>query len=438
MSEIEASLTLPIGPSWVQQMLVWGAIHFRFYGYFHANGIDYPQGAFEQVFYGGNQAVSLENLADLPADRPKIGILSYDQKNNYERLNSRNIPWIDCPDSRFFSPEVTIRFTADSAEITGKDPERIAAAIASTRLRTTDSPEGFSLHSSHDQESYTRLFTNIQNHILEGDIYELNFCMDFHGKLPVCEPERVYLELCAQSPMPFSALFKADDLYLCAASPERFLKKQGNLLLSQPIKGSVKRGNSPEEDAFLKKKLAESEKERAENLMIVDLMRNDLSRVAETGSVTVNELFGIYAFQRITQMISTVSCRLRQEVSFEEIVSKTFPMGSMTGAPKVRSMELIEAYESFKRSWFSGALGYINPSGDFDFCVVIRSIVINQADRSFYFGVGSAITLDANATEEYQECQLKAAPIIQALTKLYPSTNSQRNGNTKPDSEKRY
>lgn len=257
---------------------------------------------------------------------------------------------------------------------------------------------------------------------MEGAIYELNFCMDYYGKLPASDPERVFLELCAQSPMPFSAFFKAKDLFLCCASPERFLKKSGKNLLSQPIKGSVKRGPNPEADALLVKSLAESEKEKAENLMIVDLMRNDLSRLAEIGSVKVTELFGIYSFQRITQMISSVTCRLKNEVTFEDIISKTFPMGSMTGAPKIKCMELIETYESFKRSWFSGTVGYIDSDGDFDFCVVIRSLIIDQTNNSFYFGVGSAITLDANAVDEYQECQLKAAPIIQTLKKLYQPT----------------
>jgi para-aminobenzoate synthetase component 1 len=436
MPEIDASFSLPLSPSWIHQMLVWGGKHFRFYAYFHSNGIAYPQGGFEQVFYAGNRSVSLANLDGLPADKPKIGIIGYDQKNYYEQLTSQNKAWIACPDSCFFSPELTIRFTSGGVKITGKNPEQIAAAIAATPLESAEGSGRLTICPRHDEESYTRLFTKIQDHILEGDIYELNFCTDYHGKLPIAEPERVYLELCSQSPMPFSALFKAEELYLCAASPERFLKKEGNRLLSQPIKGSVKRGASPEEDARLKKTLAESEKERAENLMIVDLVRNDLSRVAETGSVSVDELFGIYSFQRITQMISTVSCRLRPGTTFEEIVSKTFPMGSMTGAPKVRSMELIEDYESFRRSWFSGALGYIDSSGNFDFCVVIRSIVINRSDNSYYFGVGSAITLDAIAAEEYKECQLKAAPLLQTLKKLYQSTNSMFNGTIETNVEK--
>ncbi|MDN3689320.1 anthranilate synthase component I family protein [Cyclobacterium jeungdonense] len=421
MPDIESTIIIPLRPNWIEQMLVWGRQQFNYFGYFHSNDIPYPQGGFEHVFYAGNRAEPLEKMSELPEDKPKIGIIGYDQKNKYEKLSSHNRTWFDCPDSVFFSPEVVIQLAEDLVQITAIRPDKIVESIQSTVVSAQQFGKGLTMQVSHDQQAYSKIFSQIRKHILEGTIYELNFCMDYHGTLPANEPERVFLELCSQSPMPFSAFFKAKDLFLCCASPERFLKKNAQNLLSQPIKGSVKRGSNPEADALLVKSLAESEKEKAENLMIVDLMRNDLSRVAEIGSVKVTELFGIYSFQRITQMISSISCRLKNGVTFEEIISKTFPMGSMTGAPKIKCMELIETYESFKRSWFSGTLGYINSSGDFDFCVVIRSLVINQTKNSFYFGVGSAITLDANATDEYQECQLKAAPIIQTLKKLYQS-----------------
>ncbi|MEX0884170.1 MAG: anthranilate synthase component I family protein, partial [Cyclobacteriaceae bacterium] len=230
-----------------------------------------------------------------------------------------------------------------------------------------------------------------------------------------CCPIELYFSLCQYSPMPFSALFKAADLAILTASPERFLKKTGNQLLTQPIKGSIRRGDNDEEDKFLQEGLANSEKEKSENLMIVDLMRNDLSRVSQVGEVQVAELFGIYSFQQITQMVSTVSCTLKPGLTFEDIIARTFPMGSMTGVPKIKCMELIDHYEKFKRSWFSGTLGYIQPNGDFDFCVIIRSLIVDCSRKEFYFGVGSAITFDANAKDEYQECLLKADGIIKAL-----------------------
>jgi len=221
--------------------------------------------------------------------------------------------------------------------------------------------------------------------------------------------------------MPFSSYFKAGNKYLVGASPERFLKKTGSKIIAQPIKGTIKRGATPEADEQLRQLLQNSEKERAENLMIVDLMRNDLSRISEVGMVKVEELFGIYSFKNISQMISTLSSTVRKSVVFEEIIEKTFPMGSMTGAPKIRCMELIDRYENFKRGWFSGALGYISDNQDFDFNVVIRSIIIDKEARQLYFAVGSAITYDADPLHEYEECLLKAQPIFEALkVKLNP------------------
>lgn len=419
MSQVESTITLSINQKWIHQLLDWADQYFNYFSYFNPNGIAFPKDAFSHVFYAGMQAVDLDQIDLLPTGKPKIGIISYDRKNSYEKLYSEHDCRVKCPETLFFSPEITVRFSGDEASITASDPEACARAIASTRVKRPAAMGDFTLLASHGKEAYTRVFDKIQQHILDGDIYEMNYCMDFHGNLSYADPVGFYLQLCTHSPMPFSALFKAKDLFLTCASPERFLKKQGSTLLSQPIKGSVRRGSNPQEDAMLKKSLLESEKEMAENLMIVDLMRNDLSRIAQTGTVCVEELFGIYTFQQITQMISTVSCQLLPDTGFREIISKTFPMGSMTGAPKIKCMELIERYESFKRGWFSGCLGYIDASGDFDTCVIIRSLVMDRAKNTFYFGVGSAITADANASDEYQECQLKASTLIQTLNYFY-------------------
>jgi para-aminobenzoate synthetase component 1 len=224
-----------------------------------------------------------------------------------------------------------------------------------------------------------------------------------------------FFDLMGKSPMPFSAFFKAESRYLICASPERFLKKTGDKLIAQPIKGTIKRGKNELEDSLLKEKLLNSEKERAENLMIVDLMRNDLSRISQTGSVKVEELFGVYPFSRVHQMISTVVSSISQNKSLLDIIHATFPMGSMTGAPKIKCMELIDQYEDFKRGWFSGALGYIDETGNFDLCVVIRSIIFDKESGKGYFAVGSAITYDADAAYEYEECLLKASAIMEVL-----------------------
>jgi para-aminobenzoate synthetase component 1 len=424
MAQTESKLTINRTPEWAEKMLVWAHINFDYFGYFTSREIEYPSGGFDHVFYAGSRAVSIEKMNQLPTNKPKIGILSYDQKNKYENLHSNNKEHIICPESLFFSPDLTIYLNKNEVTIQGKDPEVSYRDILDTILPDWEENNCFSIQQSHNEASYKAAFRQIQEHIIAGDIYEMNFCMDFHGQTSKVEPAKLFLDLCENSPMPFSALFKAANLYICCASPERFLKKKGQKLLAQPIKGSIKRGRNIQEDEQLKKQLSGSEKERAENLMIVDLMRNDLARMALTGTVKVEELFGIYSFKQITQMISTISCQLPDGISFGEIISKTFPMGSMTGAPKIKCMQLIDIYETFKRSWFSGCLGYIDEEGDFDFCVVIRSLIIDQTKKNFYFGVGSAITIDADARAEYQECLLKASPIFKTLKKFYTNINN--------------
>lgn len=202
------------------------------------------------------------------------------------------------------------------------------------------------------------------------------------------------------------------------ASPERFLKKEKDLLVSQPIKGTAPRGRNAKEDMQLKKELFTDAKERSENVMIVDLVRNDLSHVAAKNSVKVTELFGIYSFSTVHQMISTVTARLGKDYHFTDALRYTFPMGSMTGAPKVRAMQLIEQYEDTRRGLYSGAVGYITPERDFDFNVVIRSILYNKQEQYLGFMAGSAITSGSIPEKEYQECLHKAQAMKKALGQI--------------------
>jgi para-aminobenzoate synthetase component 1 len=220
------------------------------------------------------------------------------------------------------------------------------------------------------------------------------------------------------SPNPFAAFYRLQDKYLLCASPERFLMKTGNQISSQPIKGTNKRDllNSLHDDE-LKKELAESRKDQSENVMIVDLVRNDLTKICKEASVKVDELFGIYSFPQVHQMISTIRGELKEATPFSQIISATFPMGSMTGAPKHRVMQLIDEYEPSSRGIFSGSVGYINPDGDFDFNVVIRSIMYNATNRCLSYQVGSGITFYSDPEKEWVECMLKAEAIKKVLTK---------------------
>jgi para-aminobenzoate synthetase component 1 len=266
------------------------------------------------------------------------------------------------------------------------------------------------------REEYIRIIKQLQQHILRGDCYEINFCQEFFAEHVDIDPLQVYCSLSNTSPNPFAAFYKTGQQYLLCASPERYLKKEGERIFSQPIKGTSQRDlNDVGEDVKSKEHLYNSAKDRSENVMIVDLVRNDLSKICVEASVQVEELFGIYSFPQVHQMISTVSGQLRSDIHFIEAIKATFPMGSMTGAPKKRVMELIEQYELTRRGIFSGAVGYITPEGDFDFNVVIRSIMYNAASKYLSFQAGSAITFYSDPEKEYEECLLKAGAIKKVL-----------------------
>lgn len=275
--------------------------------------------------------------------------------------------------------------------------------------------EAPALYSRVSKKQYIDTVNKIKQHIHRGDIYELNYCQEFYADNATISPLDVYQKLNTISPMPFSCFYKLGGKYLLCASPERFLRKKGNKIISQPIKGTARRGKNKQEDEQLKKNLLKSDKERSENVMIVDLVRNDLSRIAAKGTVKVEELFSITAFKNLFQMISTVSCRLDGTYHFTEAIKCAFPMGSMTGAPKVKAMELIDRYETTKRGLFSGAAGYITSKGDFDFNVVIRGIQYNREKKLISIMAGSAITAECDPEKEYEESLLKAQPVFEAL-----------------------
>ena len=322
-------------------------------------------------------------------------------------------------DVYFFEPEVIIRLSGNEIIIEAANPEKVfeevsAEVIDSLKLRDTHNPINIQNHLS--QKEYMAVINQLKQHILRGDCYEINFCQEFFAVNADIDPLDIYKKLSIVSPNPFSALYRTNDQWLLCASPERFLKKQGNKILSQPIKGTSKRViNNKEQDDKSKDDLGNSSKDRSENVMIVDLVRNDLGKICEEGTVEAEELYGIYSFPQVHQMISTISGELKENISFTEIMKATFPMGSMTGAPKVRVMELIEKYEHSRRGIFSGALGYISPDGDFDFNVVIRSIMYNAESKYLCFQAGSGITFYSEAEKEWEECLLKAEAMKKVL-----------------------
>jgi para-aminobenzoate synthetase component 1 len=349
-----------------------------------------------------------------------FGFFTYDLKNQIEDLSSNNFDGIQFPSLYFFVPEHVF--------IINKNGEIIFKSNLYNNvddwLESIDKYKQFSIATSRktvlkqrvSKEIYLENIEKIKEHIIAGDVYEMNFCMEFFDDDSAIDPIEIYKQLQKASPVPFGSFVKYFDKYLACASPERFILKKEEKLFSQPIKGTIKRNLTNEtEDNHLKDLLLHSEKERAENLMIVDLVRNDLAHSSKTGSVKVDQLFGIYSFKQVHQMISTVSSTISENMDVVDAIKNAFPMGSMTGAPKVIAMEFIEHYEATKRGLYSGAVGYFAPNGNFDFNVVIRSIQYNKTNKYLSLMVGGAITFDSIATNEYDECLLKAKATMQVL-----------------------
>lgn len=412
MNEFSFSYRLDF-PNWKQKLISWANLNFDYLALFQGNNYQYPEQPFQDFLYLGNSRLTEKEIWNNQLKIAKIGIIGYDFKNQIEKLESKNPSCFDLPDLCFFTPDLSFSIHDNQVKSNTALPKNFWETIKNIQV-----PEGNTscqINGLTSKEKYIETVKKIQELIIEGETYEMNFCQSFEGTFESWDPISAFFKLQKTSPMPFSALFKAKNNWLVSASPERFIKKNQQRLIGQPIKGTIRRGRNVEEDLANKERLFGSEKERAENLMITDLTRNDLSKVSEVGSVEVEELFGIYSLPRVFQMITTVSSKLKENTSFEEIIHATFPMGSMTGAPKIRTMKLIEKLENFKRGWFSGAFGWINESGDFDFSVVIRSIIADLEHKKLYFGVGSAITYDSDPVQEYEECELKSQAIREVL-----------------------
>jgi len=366
----------------------------------------------------GSALQQLQFFIDAHPGQWFFGHLAYDIKNETEQLVSVNQDRIGFADLHFFIPEIVVRLNEEQILIDSysEDHPAILAAICTTPTEPGVELPPVEVQAAFTKEKYINTIDKLRGHILRGDCYEINFCQEFYAKNAQIHPLSIYQKLSNISPNPFSAFYRQQDKYLLCASPERYLMKRGNTIVSQPIKGTAARIQGDEQqDALQKTGLQQSIKERSENVMVVDLVRNDLSKICEEATVQVDELFGIYTYPQVHQMISTISGQLQSGISFADIIRATYPMGSMTGAPKKRVMELIDQYEQSKRGLFSGAVGYIAPNGDFDFNVVIRSILYNQTNQCLSYQVGGGITWYSNPETEYEECMLKAEAIMQVL-----------------------
>ena len=347
-----------------------------------------------------------------------FGYLSYDLKNEIENLSDLNKDVFNLPNLYFYQPKVIWLIKEEKAEIYSLNEKNLNEDwdhINSIDYKDCTENSSVDLIPRTSKEEYVRKIKNIKQRILKGDCYEMNFCFDMFIKNKTIDPYKTYIKLNDYTRSPMSTFFKLNQLYLLSSSPERFIKRINRKIISQPIKGTAKRGLDSKEDEKIKDTLLSSPKELSENHMIVDLVRNDLSRVAEKGSVKVKNLNKLNTFKRVHQLISTIEAEIAIKTKFSKIITGMFPMGSMTGAPKIESMNIIDEYESTKRGLYSGSIGYIKPNKDFDFNVVIRSIIYDKVLKEINVNVGSAITFKSDPESEFEECLLKAEPMIKSL-----------------------
>lgn len=334
-----------------------------------------------------------------------FGYFGYDLKNSTEKLYSKNEKLIDAPDFYFMEPELLLSV----------EDEKVVSIIGDyeheNRPKHPVAGQINRLEPLIRKSEYLSKIDAIKNQIREGDYYELNYSYPFTGDFQG-DPYWLYQKMREINPVPFGGFIRKDDLSVCCASPERFLKRIGSRVFSEPIKGTAARSSNKDEDTF-QKNLLLNEKNRAENLMIVDLVRHDLSKIAKRGSVIVPKLFDIQSFGTVHQLISTVEGEIDKGILPVDIIKACFPMGSMTGAPKIEVMKAIEHLEMYQRNIYSGAIGYFEPNGNFDFNVVIRS-AITKRDKLVY-PVGGAITSDSDPLDEWEETHLKA----KVLTKIF-------------------
>ena len=362
----------------------------------------------------GNR-INWQGLKEWMAERKDwiFGWIGYDARRSLEHFDFEDLESSQFPQLFLFVPKNVFKIKGANVEVVkGEWREEFEPWLS---MEPTNSSANIRLMPRFTFEEYQAHFNQLQRQIALGNIYEVNYCVPFQAKANLSDVPAIWKRIYSQTEAPFSAYAQYNSHHVMCASPERYLRKVGNRVISQPIKGTIRRGNSDEEDEQLRQHLRQSKKERSENVMIVDLVRNDLSRCAKRSSVKVDELFGAYTFKTVHHLISTVSCEVEPSVSWVDLIQATFPMGSMTGAPKVSAMQLIGQHELTERGLYSGSIGYIEPSGDFDFNVVIRSVQYDDKAALVSCHVGGALTAQSNAEEEYQECLLKAKAVLSAL-----------------------
>lgn len=415
-----------------QALLNYAAEHFDTFSYLNDNEIAYPYGGFKSLIALGTATTfnictkddfdwnTLDEYLYNNKGKYIIGYLNYQLKNKIEYFKNELNDTLNFPLVQLYVPQYLFLKEGTTWTAYDKASEDLLSTLSTYQASTPEKIANVS--ESVEQFSHTEYLTivaRIKEELAQGNIYEMNFCNNYTGSYKTVDYIKVYQQLNEISPMPFSALHKHNEYVVVSASPERFIKKENDKLISQPIKGTAAREINEQEDLAQQQGLELSLKERTENIMIVDLVRNDLSKICEGGTVSVKELCRAYTFKKVHQLISTIEGKLEDSnTSFSHIMKAMFPMGSMTGAPKYKAMQLIDELEVEGRGLFSGTLGYIAPNGDFDFNVIIRSILFNEEINTYQYHAGSAITMASDAELEYQECRIKTLPIRLLLDEL--------------------
>jgi len=367
-----------------------------------------------------NPLEQLQSFIDEHEGKHLLINLSYELKNHIEDLSSSNPDYTNFPLGYAWVPKYMVDLEHENLDFVQgeKDLEALKFIDHFMQEEIDENFQDFphKLTPRISKEEYISHVSALQESIQQGDIYEVNYCQEFFSEnVDIPHQLDAYFKLNHLTRAPYSSFFFIDHFTTFCGSPERYLYRKDNHLISEPIKGTKRRGKTIEEDEALKESLLNDPKERSENVMIVDLVRNDLSKIALPNSVKVEELFGIYTFETVHQMISRIGCDIAPETKFTEILRATFPMGSMTGAPKVSAMKLIEEHECFQRGIYSGSIGYIRPNGDFDFNVVIRTLVYNHETKYLSCAVGGAITIKSDPEQEYEECNVKVRSILDGM-----------------------
>lgn len=427
MDRVEEVFPLPEDRMFREKLLTWasGFSHYAFLD--SCANMPYGEAAYD-LMVGAGCAQFVTASADTGFEKVKafrnthkdwiLGYFGYAMKNGVEDLPDSDKSTVPVPDTLFFIPGILVLVKGAQLTISVKDgnPALIYANILGADAKAS-SGEGYdiSLYPCTSKEDYIGTVDVIRNHIIEGDIYEMNYCQEFRGKADKLDPVELFSKATSSALAPFSVLFRWEDIFLVSLSPERFLRFQEGKVYAYPIKGTTPRGEDPETDMRNLEELAASEKNRAENIMITDLMRNDLTRYALTGSICADELCRVYSFPQVYQMVSKVSAELLPDTDPIDVVRNAFPMGSMTGAPKVRVMQLIDELEDTARGLYSGSFGYFAPNGEADLNVVIRSILYHAGSGMVSVHAGGAIVFDSDPEEEYKECLLKINVLLHLL-----------------------